>query len=233
MRSNHEVRAAAAPDLEALVDLVLAARSESSVGPQLCTDDAARLRTQIGVLASTPGGLLRVAVPETGPDAGYPVGLLIGRLIGPTAFTDQVSLHVEALYVAVPHRRRGAGRALLADVLTIAEQAGADDVYASPLPGARGMQRFFARLGFAPAAAHRVAPIATAQRRLGEAEPGSRRHGGRGLEDLIARRRRVREVHGGEGTAAQVLPQTWRASMSMHVSRAVATRPESESTAIS
>ena len=33
----------------------------------------------------------------------------------------------------------------------LAEEAGADDVYAAPLPGSRGMQRFLARLGFAPA----------------------------------------------------------------------------------
>ena len=69
------------------------------------------------------------------------------------------------------------------------------------MPGNRGVQRFLARLGFAPAAGHRVASVAALQRRLAtdatvrdSTHPHHRRFGRVGIEDLIARRRRARSV---------------------------------------
>ena len=56
MRSNAQVRAAVPEDLEGLVPLCLEARAESTVGAELCTADAERLREQLATLMATPGG---------------------------------------------------------------------------------------------------------------------------------------------------------------------------------
>ncbi|MDM8084098.1 GNAT family N-acetyltransferase [Cellulomonas cellasea] len=223
------MRPAEPGDLPALVDLCLAARSESTMGAQLCSDDGDRLRDQLGALLASPGGQLLVGLLD-----GEPAGLLLGQLVGPGPFTDLVSLNLEAIYVAPRARRRGLGHALMAGALEVAELGGATEVYAAPLPGARGMQRFFVRLGFAPAAAHRVVSTSALQRRLvGEtAGAQSRRASGRGLEDLIARRRQVRAAARGEAVdpgSVQDAGQRSRPAITMQVNRAVQTLRESES----
>jgi GNAT superfamily N-acetyltransferase len=225
------VRAAEPDDIASLVGLCLEARAESTVGAQLCTSDADSLRHQIGALLATPGGLVLVGVVD-----GSPAGLLLARLVGPSVFSDVVSLAVEAVYVAPDVRRRGVGHALLAGAVDVADEGGATDVYASPLPGARGMHRFFARMGFAPAATHRVVSTASLQRRLaGEAASGAgARRGGRAIEDLIARRRQVRAASQSDHADARTVrgagtDQVRVSAMSMQVKRAVASRRASES----
>lgn len=233
MRPGVHVRSACPHDLEDLVDLCLAARLEAGVGSQLCTEDSERLSAQLGTLLATPGGEVLIGTVDD-----QPAGLLLARIVGPGPFTDVSSLHLEALFVLPDARRRGLGHALLSRALQLAEQAGATELYSSPLPGARGMQRFLARLGFAPAAAHRVVTTAVLQRRLthevGPASitPAVRRTGPRGLEDLIARRRQVREGRRrqDESSPADAAAQA-RASINMQVSRAVQSRrPSSSST---
>ncbi len=233
---------AGADDLPALVSLCLSARAESGAGSQLCSDDAARLNSQLEALVASPGGQLLVGSLD-----GQVSGLLLGRVVGPTPFTDQVALHVEAVYVDKSCRRRGVGHALIAGALAVAEEHGATDVYSAPLPGARGMQRFLARLGFAPAAAHRVVTTQSLQRRLaneGARTSAERRASARGLEDLIARRRQVRSaMQATEGVDVDqssvsdlaavpglaVRDQSVRSSISMHVRRAVQSRLDSGS----
>ncbi|WP_298459904.1 GNAT family N-acetyltransferase [uncultured Cellulomonas sp.] len=253
MRPGVQVREAMPEDLDGLVGLCLEARAEAAVGAQLCSNDADRLRHQLGTLLATPGGHAMVGHVD-----GDLAGLLLTRVVGPSPFTEDVSLHVEALYVSRSRRRRGLGHALLTAALAVADDAGADQVFAVPLPGSRGVQRFLARLGFAPAAAHRVVTTEVLQRRLA-ADPvrtGSRRSTGRGLEDLIARRRQVRSATSGPvdlrelperlaarqvgadpgadrepvATAVTADQSPRRSSISMHVKRAVASRRESEPT---
>jgi GNAT superfamily N-acetyltransferase len=225
VRPGVDVRPARPEDLDDLVRLCLGARQESAVGAQLCTDDGSRLRGQIGALLAVPGGQVLIARLDDAP-----AGLLIGRLVGPGPFTDVTSFSLEAVYVVPDARRRGLGHALLSGALEIAGAGGATEVYATPLPGARGMHRFLARLGFAPVAAHRVVSTSALQRRLaheGAAAPSRRT--ARGLEDLIARRRQSRTAAAAvtTGPVAQV-----RASTSMQVSLAVHSRrpPESSTT---
>ncbi|QZN87532.1 GNAT family N-acetyltransferase [Cellulomonas sp. C5510] len=205
----------------------LAARAESVVGAQLCTDDADRLRHQIGALVGEPGACGIVGLLD-----GEVCGLALARIVGPSLFTDEVAVSIEAVYVAEGARRRGVGHALLGAVVEEAQRAGAADVLAVPLPGARGMLRFLARLGFAPAAAHRVASTEALQRRL-VADAPARRSTRVGLDDLIARRRRARA--GRNATAAEAaVAQTGRSSISMQVSRAEHTRrPRGSSTTTS
>lgn len=229
MRPGISVRPAQPSDLDALVDLCLEARAEAGVGAQLCSDDRGRLRTQLSVLGDVEGGRVLVATCD-----GAPAGLLLCRLVGPGPFTDAVVLGLEAVFVRPGLRRRGIGHALLQAAASWAEEAGASEVYAAPLPGARGVQRFLARLGFAPAAAHRHVTTAALQRRLTQdaGGPAATRAGAaaRGLGDLIERRRRARERSAAEPTGD--VRQT--RSMSMHVSRAVQTRrPSSSSTTTS
>jgi len=238
VRPGVQFKVAALADLEGLVALCLAARAESTVGAQLCSPDGERLRDQLGTLLATPGGHVLVGLLD-----GEVAGLLLGRVVGPNPFTQDVSLHVEALYVGAGDRRHGLGHTLLAGALAVAEEAGATQVYAVPLPGARGVQRFFARLGFAPAAAHRVVSTQTLQRRLAGDLVGVgsvRRGAARGLENLIARRRQVRietqtgpvdlrDVKSTLGTTDAADQSVGRASISMHVRRAVVSRRDSES----
>lgn len=231
MRPGTEVRTAEPADMADLVALCLTARQESSVGPQVCTADAETLAHQLGALTAAPGGTVLVAHSD-----GTPVGLLLGRLLGPNPFTDEASLAVEAVYVDPRHRRRGVGHALMVGAAELAEQAGAEHVYAAPIPGARGMQRFFVQLGFAPAAAHRVTSTASLLRRLSQDTGVTRRPGPRGLEDLIARRRQSRAAGASASAAAKAGLQgvedaqpALRSSITTHVRRAVQTRRDIES----
>lgn len=228
MPSPVAVRPARPEDLDVLVTLSLAARSESLVGAQLCTDDADRLRHQIGALVAEPGALGLVGMLD-----GEVCGMVLARIVGPSLFADEVTVSIEAVFVAEGARRRGVGHALLGGVVEEAQRAGASDVLAVPLPGARGMLRFLARLGFAPAAAHRVVSTEALQRRLVADAPARRPSGRVGLDDLIARRRRARAGRGVAGAEAAAV-QTGRASISMQVSRAEQIRrPRGSSTTTS
>ncbi|WP_233571558.1 GNAT family N-acetyltransferase [Cellulomonas triticagri] len=224
MRTPVAVRPARPQDLDVLVSLSLAARAESLVGSQLCTDDGDRLRHQIGALVAEPGALGLVGLLDD-----EVCGLVLARIVGPSLFTDEVTVSIEAVFVAEGARRRGVGHALLGGVVEEAQRVGASDVLAVPLPGARGMLRFLARLGFAPAAAHRVVSTEVLQRRLdADGATPARRAGRVGLDDLIARRRRARAgrtsgASATAGTAAAEARQS-RASTSMQVSRAEQTR---------
>jgi len=169
-------------------------------------------------------------------------GLVLARIIGPSLFTDDVAVSIEAVFVAEGARRRGVGHALLGGVLEQARQVGATDVLAVPLPGARGMLRFLARLGFAPAAAHRVVSTEVLHRRLVADTPAAGRRTVRrdDIDDLIARRRRARAarttdaVHDAAARTGTDAAQSDRASISMQVSRAVQTRrPSASSTTTS
>ena len=225
MRPVIEVRAAQPTDLSVLAELCLGARQESAVGSQVCTSDPVTLSHQIGALTSAPGGTVLVAEAD-----GAIVGMLLGRLLGPSPFTSEASLAVEALYVAPEHRRKGAGHALMLGATDLAAGAGADQVYAAPIPGARGMQRFFVRLGFAPVANHRVTTTSALQRRLAGDGAAVRRPGPRGLEELIARRRQARAAPDApveDGTPPK--DQAVRRSITRQVRRAVQTRLEVES----
>lgn len=237
MRSNAQVRAAVPEDLEGLVPLCLEARAESTVGAELCTADAERLREQLATLMATPGGQILVGLVDD-----QIAGMLLGMLSGPSLFSQEVSLEVEALYVGVTGRRHGLGHALLAGALAVAEEAGATQIYAVHLPLARGVHRFFVRMGFAPASTHRVVSTQTLQRRLAgdPVRPGLGRRGpARGLEDLIARRRRVKketqtgpvDLRGLQASLdlAEADQPAVRTSTSKHVRRAVASKRDSES----
>lgn len=245
MRAAIEVSAVRPDDRDGVVDLCLRARGETWTASQVCSGDPGTVAAHLGALMSSPGAVLLVARADDGI-----VGLLLGRLLGPNVFTDEVNFAVEVVYVDGDHRRRGVGHALMLAAVELALASAAENVYAAPIPGARGVQRFFVRLGFAPAVSHRVTPVATLHRRL-TAESARRRAGSRRRDEVIARRRQSREAAVGSASAAAPVPLDpvaatagrsdvaglWdspRSVISRQVSRAVQTRREaSSSTTIS
>jgi ribosomal protein S18 acetylase RimI-like enzyme len=99
-------------------------------------------------------------------DDDVPLGMALFSVAPANALLDTPGLHVSHAIVADKHKRRGAGKALVAAAATFAEERGLDQVVVSVHPGSRDANRFFARLGFAPLAVRRVAPTAVVRRRL-------------------------------------------------------------------
>jgi ribosomal protein S18 acetylase RimI-like enzyme len=99
-------------------------------------------------------------------EADAPLGMALFTVAPANALLDTPALHVSHAVVADRHKRRGAGKALVAAAAAFAEERGLDQVVVSVHPGSRDANRFFARLGFAPLAVRRVAPTAVVRRRV-------------------------------------------------------------------
>ncbi|MDR7385462.1 GNAT family N-acetyltransferase [Promicromonospora iranensis] len=188
-----EIRPAREDDLPAVAALAVEARDDSPTGAQLGAQETGRLLEHLSVLLAAGGHVL---VAEQN---GQVVGVVLGRVVDAYLFAYRASLYLDMLFVAPRARRHGVGHALLRAATDLAAEHACADIYSAPVPGNRGVQRFLARLGFAPAAGHRVAPVAALQRRLAADVAARDAHAGRrgariGLEDLIARRRRARSV---------------------------------------
>ena len=118
-----------------------------------------------------------------------PLGMALFTIASTNALLDLPAVHMSHAVVADRHKRRGAGKALVAAAAAFAEQHGVEQLVVSVSPGSREANRFFARLGFAPIAVRRVAPVAAVRRRLAHADP----------PEHVVRRGRVRR-------AGRVLP---------------------------
>jgi ribosomal protein S18 acetylase RimI-like enzyme len=116
-------------------------------------------------------------------DDEAPLGMALFSVAPANALLDTPALHVSHAVVASRHRRRGAGKALIASAAAFAEERGLEQVLVSVHPGSRDANRFFARLGFAPLAVRRVAPTAVIRRRLHAADA-------RTVEHVVRRRPR-------------------------------------------
>jgi GNAT superfamily N-acetyltransferase len=187
------IRPAREDDLPAVAALAGEARDDSPTGAQLGAQDIDRLLEHLSVLLAAGGHVL---VAEQN---GQVAGVVLGRVVAAYLFAPRASLYLDMVFVAPRARRHGVGHALLRAATDLAAEHGCEDIYSAPVPGNRGVQRFLARLGFAPAAGHRVASVAALQRRLATEAAARDAHAGRrfarvGLEDLIARRRRARSV---------------------------------------
>ena len=137
----------------------------------------------------------RHLVVATGDD-DVPLGMALFTVAPANALLDLPALHVSHALVAARHKRRGAGKALVAAAAAYAEERGLDQVVVSVNPGSRDANRFFARLGFAPLAVRRVAPVPVIMRRL--------QAGDSGPADHVVRRRPRRGVR--LRTGAPALP---------------------------
>lgn len=177
-------RFARGDDLPRVVELLRLARSDSPLGPQFCSPDSQTIGDQLTVWCAMPGTHLIVA--DTGDDL---VGVALVQHVEANLFSDIAYLQIEALFVDASYRRRGVGRSLMYLAAHVATENGDKHVVTMPMTGHRSEQRFLSGLGFTPAATRRVAETTSLRRRL-EVLATPRR--GKGIDELIARRRRSR-----------------------------------------
>jgi ribosomal protein S18 acetylase RimI-like enzyme len=97
---------------------------------------------------------------------GATLGMALFTVATTNALLDTAAVHMSHAVVSGRYRRRGAGKALVAAVAAFAEERGLDQIVVSVPPTSRDANRFFARLGFAPLAVRRVAPVALVRRHL-------------------------------------------------------------------
>jgi GNAT superfamily N-acetyltransferase len=163
------VRAATVDDLDAVLwlgrDLHEPAAGWPRPGrlPWLDAHEGMRVRYQR--LLTDPDHRVVLAVDE---DSAEPLGMAVLGVDRAAALLDLPAVSVTHLLVAPAHRRRGAGRALLAAAVCYADEFGMDHVIVgvSATTG-REAHRFFARLGFAPLVVRRIAAVAALRRTLG------------------------------------------------------------------
>jgi GNAT superfamily N-acetyltransferase len=162
------VRTATTDDLDELVALVNAMTDLGPVrGRRIARTGPDGFRSQCARLLADPGHRVVVAVDE----ADTLVGVAVFAAETAGGLLDPPSVYVSHLLVAPEHRKRGAGRALVAAAATYAEDLGVDSVVVGVAPTTRDANRFFARLGFAPLVIRRIAPVAALRRALASADP--------------------------------------------------------------
>ncbi|UFU04413.1 GNAT family N-acetyltransferase [Ruania suaedae] len=226
-------RLAAVEDLPSVLPVLRSAREDSPLGPQFVAPEVAGLDSHLAAWFEMPESRLVLAESD-----GVTVGVALMQCLPPGLLCDVAYARIEAVYVDAAHRRRGVGRALLHQGAIEAARCGAERIVTSPLTGARSEQRFLAGLGFLPAGARRVAETASLLRRIDPAATPVRARRPRGLEELIARRRRSRglpETPARGVDLGALVERSQAESRSRQVSRAVQTRrpDSSSSTAIS
>jgi GNAT superfamily N-acetyltransferase len=104
-------------------------------------------------------------------DEEVALGMALLTVSTANALVDIPAVHMSHAVVADKHRKRGAGKALVAAAAAFAEERGIEQLVVSVHPGSRDAARFFARLGFAPQAVRRTAPVSVVRRKL---SPGER-----------------------------------------------------------
>lgn len=165
------------------------ARSGPSNGPRNGrTNSRAALTQRYTDAIVDPDRHLVLAVG--GPDGGAeePLGMALFTIATANALLDIPAVHISHAVVSHRHRKRGAGKALIAAAAAFADERGIEQLVISVHPGSREAARFFARLGFAPLAMRRTAPVSLVRRRLAQ--------GDRGVEHLVRHRPRrpIRQV---------------------------------------
>lgn len=194
-------RSATPSDLPGLLQLwgelrQVGARAERAVNPTLGADVAPRLQA----LLDDPDS--RVLVAEVD---GEPVGMAVAQRARVAPLSDVFAVQLNHVVVADGHRHRGVGHALVAAAAAFADESGVEHVVASAYPSMREVNRFYARLGFAPVVVRRIAPLPVLRRRLVSMERAAARL------DLVRRRARLRApmspVRALERTASETLPE--------------------------
>jgi ribosomal protein S18 acetylase RimI-like enzyme len=95
-----------------------------------------------------------------------PLGMAVLTVATANALLDIPAVHISHAVVGHQHRKRGAGKALVAAAAAFAEERSIEQLIISVHPGSREAARFYARLGFAPLAVRRTAPVSVVRRRL-------------------------------------------------------------------
>lgn len=189
VRSGVHVRPATEDDLPAL--LAFGAELRDSLlpapngGPRLrCTPAAAQslLEARYREALADDTRHLVVAIDAN----GEPIGMALLTLASASPLVDCPAVHLSHAVVADRHKRRGAGKALVAAAAAFADERGVEQLVVSVHPGSRDANRFFARLGFAPLAVRRAASVGAVRRRLAQTD--------RGLGEVVVLRRPRRRL---------------------------------------
>lgn len=113
-----------------------------------------------------PGRHLVLAVAASANNADEPVGMALFTVSNVNPLLDIPAVHISHSVVSHRHRKRGAGKAIVAAAAAFADERGIDQLVISVHPSSREAARFYARLGFAPLAVRRTASVAVVRRRL-------------------------------------------------------------------
>jgi GNAT superfamily N-acetyltransferase len=157
-------RAATYDDLPTLISLweelrQVGGRAERAVNPMSTTDIRQRLSD---VLIDPDCRIVMACVDDV------PVGMAVLQVSQPDPLADAKLLQIVHLVVQRSRRHRGVGRALVAAAGEFATEMQVDHIGAGVYPSLRDANRFYARLGFAPVAVRRIAPVTVLRRRLSQ-----------------------------------------------------------------
>lgn len=114
-----------------------------------------------------------------------PAGMAVMRVTQPDPLSDGRLVYLPHIVVSRMKRHHGIGHALVAAAADFASERHIDHVAVSVYPSLRDANRFYARLGFAPVAVRRIAPVAVLRRRLGSDPTGAM------VSDAAVRRTRL------------------------------------------
>jgi ribosomal protein S18 acetylase RimI-like enzyme len=134
----------------------------------------------------------------TGPQGEEILAMGLMSIGSTNSLVDVPAVYLSNAIVADRHRRRGAGRALVAAAAAYADEKGIEQIVVTVHPADRDANRFLARLGFAPVDVRRAAPVSSVRRRLMATELGPIEH--------MVRRRRIAVRRGGRGAALPLGP---------------------------
>ncbi len=164
------MRAARTEDLDALLGLAGQLRDASNLRHHVRLparpDDA--MRARFAALLADEGRRVLVAVDVASDEV---LGMTVLGSDELAVLLDHRAAYLSHLLVAAEHRRRGAGRALVAAAVGWADEHGLDQVIVGVAPHGREANRFFARLGFVPIVTQRLASVPVLRRSLGLPEP--------------------------------------------------------------
>jgi len=210
MANLPDVRLATANDLPGVVALSGYARAGYANATFPDDDENTTLRHLSAYLAAGS----RIYIAQIDGNLG---GFVLCRVVEPLFFAKERSIVLDVIFVDPNQRRRGIGHALMTAVVNLAESVGSPYIYAMQPVADRGMQRFLARLSFAPAAGHRIAATSVLARRLSREDPVTQgiqiraRTSGSpnrsSIDELIAKRKRARSAMGGStGEQPTIIP---------------------------
>jgi GNAT superfamily N-acetyltransferase len=100
-------------------------------------------------------------------DRDDPAGMGVFQVLRPDPLSDLQLVQIAHLVVTRAKRNQGVGNSLIAAAADFAAERHVDHVAVGVYPSLREANRFYARLGFAPVALRRFAPVAVLRRRLG------------------------------------------------------------------
>jgi len=190
-RSAVLVRDATPADAEALVTVwsfLLSGRQERETSPSAVSDAASAAAR----VAADPDQRVVVAAID---DEVVGAAHLVRAPLSPVS--SEQAVHLSHLNVLESHRKQGAGRALVEEALSWAEEKDSSHVIAAASVNSRDANRFMARLGLSQVAMVRGATVAALRARMPVEPPVAARVGSRtyrNVGQVLAQRRSMRRA---------------------------------------